>query len=180
MCAGVGGSPAGATLMAALAVGAGQSGGAREVFLVVQAWAACGTDLDAWRALIDTRPAAAPSVWPELDHPPGFDPHARRTAGTVVQMLDGLARHSSGPALPWLAAQREALEAASGRALSATAVAAAAFVDLGFSAEQAEMLFLLMRLPGAAAHALEQRALGHKNFPFFSLDLLDDPARKAA
>jgi citrate synthase len=182
MCAGVGGSPAAAALMAALAVGAGQSGGAREVFLAMQAWAECGTDLDAWRSLIDAdaRAPAAVGIWPDIEQPPGFDPHARSTATTVRQMLDGLARLSPGPALPWLAAQREALERAGGRALAATGVAAAAFADLGFTPEQGEMLFLLLRLPGAAAHALEQRALGHKNFPFFSLDLLDDPAKEAA
>jgi citrate synthase len=33
------------------------------------------------------------------------------------------------------------------------------------------MLFLLLRLPGAAAHALEQRAAGHKQFPFYELEL---------
>jgi citrate synthase len=29
------------------------------------------------------------------------------------------------------------------------------------------MLYLLLRLPGAAAHALEQKQLGFKRFPFF-------------
>jgi citrate synthase len=48
-------------------------------------------------------------------------------------------------------------------------------VDLGFTPDQGEMLHLLLRLPGAAAHALEQREQGHKDFPFFALDLLDDP-----
>ncbi|NIX36083.1 MAG: citryl-CoA lyase, partial [Nitrospinaceae bacterium] len=43
----------------------------------------------------------------------------------------------------------------------------AAFTDLAFEPEQAEMLFLLLRLPGAAAHALEQRHVGHKRYPFF-------------
>ena len=37
-----------------------------------------------------------------------------------------------------------------------------------------EMLFLLLRLPGAAAHALEQQGLGHKRFPFYELEL--DPS----
>src|SRR5687768_12511740 len=44
MCAGVSGSPAAATLMAALAVGAGGAGGAREIFWAMQDWAACGKD----------------------------------------------------------------------------------------------------------------------------------------
>ncbi len=46
-------------------------------------------------------------------------------------------------------------------------VAAAAFRDLGLNAEQGEMLYLLLRLPGAAAHALEQKQVGFKRFPFF-------------
>jgi citrate synthase len=50
-------------------------------------------------------------------------------------------------------------------------VAAAALADLGMQPEESEMLFLLLRLPGAAAHALEQRATGHKKFPFYELEL---------
>ena len=49
MCAGVGGSTAASCLMAALAVGAGQYGGGREVFLAMQHWTRCGTDLSAWQ-----------------------------------------------------------------------------------------------------------------------------------
>ena len=45
-------------------------------------------------------------------------------------------------------------------------VAAAAFTDLAFDPQQGEMLFLLLRLPGAAAHALEQYELGWQEFPF--------------
>jgi citrate synthase len=59
-------------------------------------------------------------------------------------------------------------------------VAAAALADLGFNPEQGEMLHLLLRLPGAAAHALEQRAGSYKDFPFFALDLQDDPLKEAA
>ena len=46
-------------------------------------------------------------------------------------------------------------------------VAAATCRDLGLNAEQGEMLYLLLRLPGAAVHALEQARLGFKRFPFF-------------
>lgn len=58
-------------------------------------------------------------------------------------------------------------------------VAAAAFADLGFAAEQGEMLYLLLRLPGAAVHALEQRQCSYKKFPFFQLELENDPAKEA-
>src|SRR5688500_16179761 len=47
MSGGVGGSVAAASLMAALAVGAGSYGGGREVALAMQAWEACGQDLAA-------------------------------------------------------------------------------------------------------------------------------------
>jgi citrate synthase len=63
------------------------------------------------------------------------------------------------------------LEQASGYPLSLVGVAAAAFADLGFSPEAGEMLFLLLRLPGAAVHALEQRGYGHKRFPFYDIEL---------
>ena len=33
----------------------------------------------------------------------------------------------------------------------------------------------VLRLPGAAAHALEQQRQGFRQFPFFALDLQNDP-----
>ncbi|MDO8932399.1 MAG: hypothetical protein Q7U97_08405, partial [Rhodocyclaceae bacterium] len=86
-----------------------------------------------------------------------------------------LAGLSPAPRLAWLEANREALEAAAGHPLSMSGVAAAAFADLGFIPEQGEMLHLLLRLPGAAAHALEQRHHGYKKFPFFVIEF-DDAA----
>ena len=49
MCGGVGGSTSASCLMAALAVGAGASGGAREVRLAMEDWQARGTDLSLWQ-----------------------------------------------------------------------------------------------------------------------------------
>jgi citrate synthase len=54
-------------------------------------------------------------------------------------------------------------------------VAAAALADIDFSASEGEMLALLLRLPGAAIHALEQGRQGFRQFPFFELDLENDP-----
>jgi citrate synthase len=180
MCAGVGGSTAAAALMAALAVGAGQVTGAREVWAAMQAWQQCGTELPAWQAFWGRPASGRTTHWPACDHRPGFEAHGVRTATTVLQTLSRLAALSPGRCLPWLSAQREAFEAAaSGQPLAMAGVAAAALVDLGLSPDQGEMLHLLLRLPGAAAHALEQKQLGHKNFPFFELELLDDPARPA-
>lgn len=179
MCGGVGGSTAAACLIAALAVGAGQLSGGREVFLAMDAWNSCGTDLDAWLRRLATPPDAAASIWPTPEHPPGFDPHGVSTSTIVKQALSCFAVMSAEPRLCWLEANRPSLEAAAGRPLAMTAVAAAAFSDLGFTPEQGEMLHLLLRLPGAAAHALEQWQYGHKKFPFFSLELENDPARAA-
>jgi citrate synthase len=174
MCGGVGGSTAASSLMAALAVGAGQLGGGREVMLAMTRWRECGTDLAAWEAHLRNPPARKPSSWPEGDHPPGFVPRGVATALPVGQSLNHLAGLASGPELPWLAEQREKLEAFAGRPLSMAGVAAAAYIELGLSPAQGEMLHLLMRLPGAAAHALEQQEFGHKKFPFYANDLQVD------
>ncbi len=181
MSGGVGGSTAASCLMAFLAVGAGNLGGGREVFLTMEDWAACGTDLDAWRRRF-AAPAPAPEevgIWPQVEHPPGFDPHGVGTATIVRQTLACLARLSPAARLPWLEANREALEAAAGHPLALSGVAAAGLADLGFTPEEGETIHLLLRLPGAAAHALEQRRSGHRKFPFFAVELEDDPEKEA-
>ena len=180
MCGGTGGSPAAASLMAALAVGAGQLCGGREILLAVHAWHTCGTDLDAWRKQLRTPPIDEKvSARPQPEHPPGFDPHGVTTPLIVRQALACLAGLATGVHLPWLAQQRAALEDITGLPLSLAGVAAAAYVDLGCSAEQAETIHLLLRLPGAAAHALEQQEYGHKKFPFYEIEF-DSPPRPAA
>ncbi len=179
MCGGVGGSTAASCLMAALAVGAGQLSGSREVFLAMEAWDACSTDLDSWQRLLSAPAAGPASIWPAAEHPPGFDPHGVSTPTPVKQALSLLAELSPGARLPWLEVNRPCLEAAAGLPLSLSGVAAAAFADLGFTPEQGEMIHLLLRLPGAAAHALEQSQNGYRKFPFFQVELEDDPAREA-
>lgn len=179
MCAGTGGSTAAASLMAALAVGAGRQGGARDVLLAMQRWQRCGNDLARWAAdLAEARPAVA-GLWPADAQAAGFEPHARRATLITEQVLARLTAHGVGAALPWLAAHAEALAAHAGAPVALSGVTAAALTDLGFTPEQGEMLTLLLRLPGAAAHALEQRALGPRHFPFFEIDLLNDPQAQA-
>lgn len=178
MNGGVGGSHNAACLMAALGVGAGQLGGAREVALAVESWAACGTDLHSWRDRILKPPKEERAdVWQPIEHAPGFDPHGASCPTPVQQTLDCLARHSPGEALPWLQRQRPELEETAGAPLAMTGVAAAALYDLEFTSPQAEMIFLLLRLPGAAVHALEQREFGFRRYPFFrdAITLSDDP-----
>jgi len=174
MCAGVGGSPAAAALTAALAVGAGGAGGAREVFRAMQAWATCSKDAVAWQRRWTEQAEHAPEpieVWPVAEHPAGFDPLGVDTPTPVKQVLARLAALDADSRCAWLQANLSSMERAAGHPLSLVGVAAAAFADLGMLPEQGEMLFLLLRLPGAAAHALEQRASGHKQFPFYALEL---------
>lgn len=176
MAAGVGGSTAASALMAALAVGAGSHGGAREVFLALQAWCDNGTDLAAWRSRLANPPAPTrQQVWPEPEQPPGFALYGKHCAQPVRQTLAQLVQKLPAGRLAWLAQQRQALETAAGRPLAMTGVAAAALADLDFSPAEGEMLSLLLRLPGAAAHALEQGKQGFRRFPFFELDLENDP-----
>jgi citrate synthase len=176
MCGGVGGSTAASCLMAALAVGAGASGGAREVRLAMEDWAGRGVDLALWQTGLAAKPVNnSADIWPDPGHPTGFDPHGVRCAGPVLQTLTHLAATSPGALLPWLQANRLRLESAAGLPLAMPGVAAAALLDLGFTPEQGEMLHLLLRLPGAAVHSLEQREYGHKKFPFFQVELENDP-----
>lgn len=178
MNGGVGGSHAAACLMAALGVGAGQLGGAREVMLAMQVWDECGNDLKAWQQRIETPPTQERAdVWPAMEHFPGFDPHGASCSTPVRQVLDHLCRHNPANALRWLRDNRVVLESMVNSPLAMSGVSAAAFHDLGMGAVQGEMLYLILRLPGAAVHALEQKELGFRHFPFFrdAIHLADDP-----
>ena len=177
-CAGVGGSTSASCLMAALAVGAGQLGGAREVFTAMEYWEQCAQDPEAWQQHIANPPREERAdIWPETEHPPGFDPHGLSCSTPVKRTLKTLVACHPGGALDWLEQNRITLENFATCPLSMTGVAAAAMIDLEMTAEQGEMLYLLLRLPGAAAHALEQRHYGWRKYPFFSdgLVLTDDP-----
>jgi citrate synthase len=176
MCGGVGGSTSASCLMAALAVGAGASGGAREVFNAMEDWQTRGTDLALWQTGLRVKPVDDPTdVWPVAGHPAGFDPYGVRCTGPVLQTLAHLSVLDCASSLAWLQANRIVLETAAGLPLAMFGVAAAALRDLGCTPEQGEMLHLLLRLPGAAVHALEQKDFGHKNFPFFRVELENDP-----
>lgn len=186
MCGGVGGSHAASALMAALATGAGQVGGAREVFLAMKVWAtfAGGPDASLLRTLSTPQRskwlALEDSGWPEIEGAPGFDLNGARcgTSGVVKDAASVFAHLSPGWRSRWLFDNLAQLEAQAGLPVSMMGVVAAAFGDLNMSPEQGEMLCLLLRLPGAAAHAIEQRANGFKGFPFPSVELLDDPKQK--
>jgi citrate synthase len=181
MNGGVGGSTHAASLMAALAVGAGQYGGSHEVFLVVQLWSKCGFDIDKWKLKL-SNPNEDPraDIWNPVEHGPGFDPNISTCPSSVIQILDALESTKSGGALSWLKENRSILEEHLGYSLAVSGVAAAAFYDLELNEDQASMLYLIFRLPGAAAHALEQSSVPWNKFPFFgdAIELLDDPGPK--
>ncbi len=178
MNGGVGGSVSAGSLMAALAVGAGQYGGAHEVFHVVNLWQSAGQNLAAWQLaiqqLLNNKDV---DIWLPMEHSPGFDPNGKSCPTPVRQTLRALASCNPHGALHWLGENQSALEAIATCPLAMTGVAGAAFFDLGFSAEQAEMLFLILGMPGAAVQALEQKEMGWKKFPFIAsmIELQDDP-----
>lgn len=179
MCAGVCGSTAASTLIAALAAGAGGISGGREVLLALRAWQECGTNLQAWKTFLSSATESVLDIWPDMEHQPGFEPHGVHRTNVVNHAMACFSRLSPGEHLAWLASNAEALEKAAGRPLSLSGVTAAAYHDLGFSPDEGEMLHLLLRLPGAAAHALEQKGYGFRKFPFFSIDVENDPAKEA-
>jgi citrate synthase len=94
----------------------------------------------------------------------------------VLQTLDCLSEIYPSGSLAWLQEHREALETHAERPLAMTGVVSAAFADLAFNPQEGEILYLLLRLPGAAAHGLEQH-MQWKKYPFFKngLVLTDDP-----
>lgn len=176
MATGVAGTPAAASLIAALAPGAGSHGGAREVLLAMQQWQQHGRVLASWEAGLGAPPEPTRStVWPHPEHHPGFAAYGVSCATPVRQSLALLAAALPGAHCAWLECHRAALETAAGLPLAITGVAAAALTDLGFDPATGEMLTLLLRLPGAAAHALEQQRQGFRQFPFFTLALQNDP-----
>ena len=182
MNAGVGGSTAAACLMSALGVGSGQLGGAREVFTLVENWHKHGTDLEKWTAYLKDPNAERThfDLWSDYEHPPGFDPNGEECPTTVLDVLAYLAGLDTDGPIAWLQQQRHALEQTFKQPLALTSVISAAFYQLGLDAKQSEMLFLMLRLPGAAVHAMEQEPLGWRKFPFFGTNakLTDDPGNK--
>jgi citrate synthase len=162
-----------------LAVGAGRTGGARDVLDAIGMWTECGTSLEAWQAKGGAHRNDPVEAFPDREHTPGFDPNGTVTPTIVRQLLAAVAQVEATPRTTWLLANLDALTNAVGLPLAMSGVAAALFADLGFTGPEGEMLFLLLRLPGAAAHALEQQHHGYRRFPFYQIDLHDVPHKEA-
>ncbi len=168
MNAGVGGSTNASALMAAVAVGAGNLNGGREIYVGMEYWNQCGARIDSWENLIlNPSKCERVSVWHEMEHPPGFDPNGVSCPTPVKQTLSHLASISSSGPIAWLHGNREDLEKITKIPLAMSGVASAVFFELGLGSDEAEMLYLLLRLPGAGVHALEQKKRGVKYYPFF-------------
>jgi len=192
MSGGAAGSTLASCLMAAIGVGAGNFGGSREVARLMLHWSDFGCAWDTWQrhlqsereriAAIKDGDIPLPSgeetdIWLPMEHVAGFDPRTQTGATPVRQTLAHLADVSPGEHLPWLLHHYSALEQEAGAGLAMTFVATAALADLDFDAEAGEFLFLLLRLPGAAAHSLEQRIRGWRDFPFYNgkITVTNDP-----
>ncbi|WP_230970509.1 citrate synthase family protein [Nitrogeniibacter aestuarii] len=162
MCGGIGGSHPAASLMAALAVASGDQGGSADLVRAMAAWADAGIDTDQLSSALAEQ-ADTDGTWP------GFSPQLHFTPEVVRQCLDALCLNPLATHLRCLRNAEPMLSAHCGRGLSLSGVAAAACIDLGFSPEQAQAIHLLLRLPGALAHALEQSGKSYRDFPFFTL-----------
>ncbi len=143
-------------------MGSGADGGGDELKRAMRAWGAAG---DGFSQLAEqfARHADEDGTWP------GFNPKSRDTGEPVLQCLGSLAASPLAHRLKHLKGSVAALSEAAQCGLSLTGAAAAAFADAGLSPLQGEALYLLFRLPGALAHALEQMERKHKQFPFFTL-----------
>lgn len=178
MNGGVGGSTWAACLTAALSVGAGQYTGAHEVAIIVDAWERNVKDLAKWKDfLLNPNIDERADIWPKLEHAPGFDPNGETCPTPIIRTLDLLTSLSTGDSLLWLKENRKELEKVCNYPLAMTGVIATAMHDLRFNSNQAELLFLFLRLPGAAAHAIEQNEYGWRKYPFFkdAVVLTNDP-----
>lgn len=176
MTAAAAGSTAASSLIAAIAVGAGQLNGGRDVHDLMLIWPGNGNSLANWNESL-TPKAGSYSIWPERTHPPGFDPNSAICGEPLIKTLAHLSEILDAKHLRWLHAERVHLQNAAGMPLAFTAIAAATFLDLNLDAQQGEMLYLLLRLPGAATLAVEQHQRGWKDYPFHKnkLILTDDP-----
>lgn len=173
MCGGTSRSTAAACLIAALSAGAGRYQGAREVFDCMVLWEQCGPNLSLW--LTQLGPRDADGVWPACPIPAGWDPQHPQTGAPVHALLAQLLAslpETDASALAWLAENMQAISEAFCAGCTMAMLAATVFKELGFSPAEGEMLFLLLRLPGAAAHSLEQSKLRFSEFPFPALKLV--------
>lgn len=183
MNGGAGGSQNAACLIAALGVGAGQYGGAHEVAKATALLSSNGMEMSNWQQTINNLNSSEldgadeEDIWQSIDHLPGFDPNAVSCGTPVKQTLKLISHLEEKGMVFWIYKNRENLEKLAGNPVSMVLVISAALFDIGFNSDEAEMLFLILRLPGAAVQVLEMIGKGYRTYPFHhdALHVLDDP-----
>lgn len=165
-------------LMASLSVSAGQYGGAREVLQVMECIHECEQVLERWQQYF-SMPWPRPSglSWPDREHPAGYDPNVVQCSKPVLQSFQRMVETQSLPMTAWCFDHRQRLETMAGMPMAMTTLVGAVLHDLGFHPQQGEMLYLVLRMPGIAALALEQHWTGFQHYPFHKegLHLQNDP-----
>lgn len=179
MNAGVGGAPAAACLISSLAIGAGQTGGCREIYTLTQWFEQLGINRQLWITQLKTPNSQRlrEDIWDEFKHAPGFELHGVNFPKPLTQLLEALDACGDFPVVTWLIESRSEFELEMAVPMGLTFISAAVFYELGFTPDKAELCALLLSLPGAAVHSLEAKNQGWKKFPFFgqSIELTDDP-----
>jgi len=181
MCGGVGGSTPAASLMASLAVSAGQFNGAKEVSLIIQGWSKGFLELVAWKNYLKslTEKKDEGDIWLKLDHIVGFDSYIQTMGKPTLRLLESSYYISKNcksisdlkcSAIKFLKENASELEKEIKNGIAMTSVIAAILFDIGFNAKESEFIYLILRLPGAAVHAIEQENFGYKNFPFGNIE----------
>lgn len=170
MTSAAGGSSPASCLMAALACGSGNLAGSHEMQIIVRNMHEMQQDTQAWRNyLSQTFPLENEpfdDVYKPIEHPPGFFDAHEHCSKTLLQCLDKMTTIAGTEQLNWLRSEFDTLNEAAGCAMQMSFLVGAAFYDLNLTPEQSEFVYLYLRLPGAVAHSLEQRARGWRDYPF--------------
>lgn len=170
MTAAAGGSSPVSCLIAALACGSGNLGGSHEIQLIVDNMYQHERSINSWQGYLEQDFPIVSSldqdVYTSIEHPPGFFDAHETSSDTVHQALASLSEIEDTHQLRWVKENFTPLTQAARCGMQMSFVAGAAFYDLKMTAEQSEFVYLLLRLPGALAHALEQRARGWRDYPF--------------
>lgn len=166
MCGGAGQSSSAGCLTAAVLAGAGRHLGAREVFECMTQWSQRDMRLEAWLEPLSSRKREG--VWPAISTPAGWDEAVPCLSAPLEQLLFALKSAGSFNDAPlgWCCTHYSVLSQRHQASCTLPLIASTVFHTLGLTAVQGEMLFILLRLPGAAAHSAEQASLNYRDFPF--------------
>lgn len=174
MSSAIGQAPVAAQLISAISVNAGAFYGSQDMFRAQLCWeatpAVAELTLQNWFQAFSLNNSDLDAVlWGEVSHTPGFNPTSSSSV-PVISVLEQCIKIYDMPRSTWLFNNLAEIENKLKAALSFSGLCAVIFHEIGLSKEASQALFLILSLPGAAAHAIEQKELGFKSFPFFKLD----------